>query len=95
MRFLPRDNTIYLAEDGVTEIHGEGYADQRKWWVTFLDPFDLVGMAKGRNMKNKFWETHTEGRVAAEGSGSANKGKGREDYDIVDVERNAGRLGSD
>ncbi|KAH8687655.1 RTA1 like protein-domain-containing protein [Tricladium varicosporioides] len=96
MRFLPRDNKIYLAEDGVTEIHGEGYEDQRKWWVTFLDPFDVIGMAKGRNMKSRFWETHTEGRaVAADGSGSESKGEGRPAHDIVDVERNAGRLGSD
>ncbi len=63
MRFLPRDNKIYLAEDGVTEIHGPGYQDHRNFLVTIFDPFDVVGMMKGRNMKQKFWETHGEGRV--------------------------------
>jgi len=65
MRFLPRNNKIYLAEDGVTEIQGEGYEDQRRWYVTFLDPFDVVGMMKGRNMNQRFWETHEAGRNTA------------------------------
>jgi hypothetical protein len=65
MRFLPRNNKIYLAEDGVTEIHGEGYEDKRPWYVTFLDPFDVVGMMKGRNMNQRFWETHDAGRNTA------------------------------
>jgi hypothetical protein len=70
MRFLPRNNKIYLAEDGVTEIQGEGYEDRRKWFVTFLDPFDLVGMMKGRNMNQRFWQTHDAGRneAAVEGA---------------------------
>jgi hypothetical protein len=66
MRFLPRDNTIYLSEDGVTEIQGKGYADKRNFLVTFLDPFDLYGIAKGRNLNRRFWETHQEGRVTTE-----------------------------
>lgn len=65
MRFLPRNNKIYLAEDGVTEIQGEGYEDRRPWYVTFLDPFDIVGMMKGRNMNQRFWETHEAGRNTA------------------------------
>ncbi|KAH6721433.1 RTA1 like protein-domain-containing protein [Leptodontidium sp. 2 PMI_412] len=63
MRFIPRDNTIYLAEDGVTEIQGPGYLDKRPFLVTFFDPFDISGALKGRNMNKKFWETHQEGRV--------------------------------
>ncbi|KUJ14771.1 uncharacterized protein LY89DRAFT_122084 [Mollisia scopiformis] len=62
MRFLPRDNKIYLAEGGVTEIKGPGYQDNRNFIVTMFDPFDLVGMLRGRNMNQKFWETHDEGR---------------------------------
>jgi len=62
MRFLPRDNKIYLAEDGVTEIKGPGYEDKRNFIVTMFDPFDLVGMFRGRNMNQRFWETHNEGR---------------------------------
>ena len=63
MRYLPRDNAIYLAEDGVTEIAGPGYLDSRMWIMTVLDPFDFVGMAKGKNMNKKFWETHGDARL--------------------------------
>ena len=63
MRFIPRDNTIYLAEDGVTEIKGPGYLVKRPFLVTFFDPFDIHGAIKGRNMIERFWETHEEGRV--------------------------------
>lgn len=64
MQFLPRNNKIYLAEDGVTEIHGEGYEDTRHWLMTYIDCFDLNGLRKGKNMRQNFWETHAEGRVA-------------------------------
>ncbi|KAE9369682.1 hypothetical protein N431DRAFT_380968 [Stipitochalara longipes BDJ] len=85
MRYLPRNNKIYLAEDGQTEVLGPGYEDKRRWWMTFLDPFDLWGMARGRSLQERFWETHTEGRVMTgevgiEGSrdqvGEAEKGRG-------------------
>jgi hypothetical protein len=62
MRFLPRDNKIYLAEDGVTEIKGPGYQDKRNFIVTMFDPFDLAGIVRGRNMNQRFWETHDAGR---------------------------------
>lgn len=63
MRYLPRDNTIYLAEDGITEIKGPGYEDKRHWLLTVIDPFDLGGMFQGRNMNRRFWDTHPEGRL--------------------------------
>ena len=69
MRFLPRDNRVYLAEDGVTEIHGQGYEDKRNIVLTVLDPFDLIGMCRGRNMNKRFWETHEQGRGRVEGGG--------------------------
>lgn len=62
MRFLPRDNKVYLAEDGRTEIQGPGYQDKRNFIVTIFDPFDLAGMFRGRNMNQRFWETHEVGR---------------------------------
>lgn len=63
MRFLPRNNKIFLAEDGVTEIEGAGYEDTRPKWLTFVDPFDVGGMVKGRRLKEKFWEKHDAGRA--------------------------------
>jgi hypothetical protein len=85
MRYLPEDNKIYLAEDGVTEILGPGYEDKRNFLVTFLDPFDLWGRLRGRKTLNeRFWETHGEGRVVGEPVesskdqvGEAEKGKGK------------------
>lgn len=61
MRFLPRDNKVYLAEDGHTEIKGPGYLDQRNFLVTLFDPFDLAGLFKGKDANKKFWETHEHG----------------------------------
>lgn len=67
MRFLPRDNNVYLAQDGVTEILGTGYQDKRRWYVTVLDPFDFAGVFKGRSMEKRFWETHEHGRITKDG----------------------------
>ena len=57
--YLPKSNKIYLAEDGVTEIEGPGFADKRNFFVTILDPFDVVGLIKGRD-KQKYWERQEE-----------------------------------
>lgn len=76
MRFLPRDNKIYLAEDGVTEIQGPGYEDKRNFLVTIFDPFDFAGMIKGRNMNQRFWETHDAGRRDEVMGSEVEKGKG-------------------
>src|SRR5699024_3001182 len=48
-RYLPRNNTIYLAQDGVTEVEGPGFKDPRPFWQTLVDPFDLRGLAKGQS----------------------------------------------
>ncbi|KAI9764825.1 MAG: hypothetical protein M1839_005702 [Geoglossum umbratile] len=55
-RFLPRNNKIYLAEDGVTEIEGPGYDDKRPFILTLFDPFDIAGLITGRDRKTKYWE---------------------------------------
>lgn len=54
-RYLPANPKIYLAMDGVTEIEGPGMVDQRHWLITFFDPFDVVGIIKGHDQKNRFW----------------------------------------
>ncbi|KAF5574718.1 Rtm1p [Fusarium pseudocircinatum] len=57
-RYLPKNNKIYLSPDGVTEIEGPGYKDPRKFWQTFIDPFDIQGLVTGRGRQtDKFWET--------------------------------------
>ncbi|KAL4897268.1 hypothetical protein BDV59DRAFT_209545 [Aspergillus ambiguus] len=67
MRWLPRSNKIYLAEDGVTEIEGPGYEDRRHFLLTLFDPFDVVGLIANRGKKEKYWETNRPGAVAAQG----------------------------
>ena len=55
-RFLPPNNKIYLAEDGVTEIEGPGFEDKRPFLLTLFDPFDVVGLVRGVDKKNRYWE---------------------------------------
>lgn len=58
MAYLPRFNKTYLAKDGVTELEGPGWVDNRSFFITFLDPFDIGGLITGRDKKiDKFWET--------------------------------------
>lgn len=49
MAYLPHSWKIYLSNDGVTELEGDCVMDKRPFWVTLLDPFDLVGLIKGRD----------------------------------------------
>jgi hypothetical protein len=89
MRYLPRNNKIYLDTDGITEIEGAGYEDERFWLWTVLDPFDLVGAFKGKNMHRGFWESR-------EGNGAA--GRNTNEVEAVpavveDARRNAGKMG--
>ena len=55
-RFLPPNNKIFLAEDGITEIEGPGFDDKRPFLLTLFDPFDVVGLIQGRDKKNRYWE---------------------------------------
>ncbi|KAI0876781.1 hypothetical protein GGS24DRAFT_450316 [Hypoxylon argillaceum] len=69
-RWLPQSTKLYLAKDGVTEIMGPGYKEDRGFVATLLDPFDVYGMLKGRDDATRFWdENPTTG--AGQKSGSA------------------------
>lgn len=50
-RFLPSSNKVFLAEDGVTEVMGPGYADKRNFLFTIFDPFDLIGLIRERTRR--------------------------------------------
>jgi hypothetical protein len=55
-KFLPRSNKVFLAKDGVTELRGPGWKDNRPFIVTFIDPFDLFGLFTGADKKTRFWD---------------------------------------
>lgn len=56
--YLPSDNKIYLARDGVTERQGPGWVDKRNFLLTIFDPFDIGGLIRRKDNKDKFWEEH-------------------------------------
>ncbi|KAI1080270.1 RTA1 like protein-domain-containing protein [Whalleya microplaca] len=56
-RWLPKSTKVYLARDGITEIRGPGYQQERNFLVTLVDPFDVYGMIKGRDQTTRFWDT--------------------------------------
>lgn len=56
-RYLPRDYRVYLAQDGKTELRGPGWHDHVSWWVTFVDPCEMLAALKGRKPEESpFWE---------------------------------------
>ncbi|KAF2150254.1 hypothetical protein K461DRAFT_287839 [Myriangium duriaei CBS 260.36] len=53
--YLPENFHIYLARDGVSEVVGPGWTDNRSFFVTLFDPF---GFFSNRPKDEKpFWET--------------------------------------
>ena len=71
--YLPRNNKIYLAQDGVTEIEGPGYEDRRPFLRTIIDPFDIVGLVKGRDKATRYWEEQQEMGISAADSKTTQK----------------------
>ena len=48
---------LRVAPDGQTEVMGPGWKDPRPFWQTVIDPFDVVGIMKGRDATMpRFWE---------------------------------------
>ena len=75
--YLPRSNKVYLGSDGRTARRGPGYKDTRPFLLTLFDPFDLVGLAMGKDAKTKFWEQEAEHPVVVSVTDEAEKGSGR------------------
>ncbi|EEP80582.1 conserved hypothetical protein [Uncinocarpus reesii 1704] len=55
-RYLPESYNTYLAQDGITELEGPGWKDDRPVWLTLIDPFGFVNWS-GKKEK-PFWETN-------------------------------------
>ena len=73
--FLPRKNNVYLSQNGTTEIEGPGYKDDRNIVQTILDPFDLIGLIRGKDKQTKFWEQSPQGAGVAKTEGEEGAGK--------------------
>jgi len=58
-KYLPRTITTYLGEDGV-EREGCKFKDPRSVMVQILDPFDIWGLIKGNDKKDRWWERADE-----------------------------------
>ncbi|KAI0857552.1 hypothetical protein F4860DRAFT_489161 [Xylaria cubensis] len=67
-RWLPQTTKLYLAKDGITEIMGPGYKEDRGFVATLLDPFDVYGMIKGRDQATRFWDEDAHKVDTARGS---------------------------
>lgn len=64
-KYLPADNQVYLARDGKTELQGPGWEDKRPFLLTLFDPFNIGGLIRGEDAKDRFWEK--DGIEAAHG----------------------------
>ena len=62
MHSLPQSNKVYLAKDGVTEIEGPGFKENRHWILTVIDPFDITGMIFKKNRHENYWENTGDAR---------------------------------
>lgn len=98
MRNLPKDPKVYLAEDGVTEKIGPGYEDVRFVLLAMVDPFDLIGMIRGRQMKRDFWKVEmgkeeetspTASEIVAGREHDVEMGMGASTSDAIAVEETA------
>jgi hypothetical protein len=69
-RFLPPSPTVYLGYDKL-EREAVGWVDKRSRFVTFIDPFDWVGMVTKQDNKEAFWERPDDFPVV-EKSGKSN-----------------------
>lgn len=58
-RWLPSSKKTYLAKDGVSEMQGPGYKEERNFFATLFDPFDVYGLIRGRDKKTRFWDEPT------------------------------------
>lgn len=71
MAYLPHSWKIYLSPDGLTELEGDCVMDKRPFFVTLLDPFDLVGLIRGRDRDTFRDDLMMQARAHARGETTA------------------------
>ena len=53
----------------MTEVTGPGYKQERNFFATLVDPFDIYGMIRGKDKETRFWDEDADtGAVAGAGS---------------------------
>ncbi|KAK1579627.1 uncharacterized protein LY79DRAFT_563841 [Colletotrichum navitas] len=57
-RHLPENNAVYLAQDGMTELKGPGFKDNRNWCLILMDPLDFIGLFKRTDKSMNFWQNN-------------------------------------
>ena len=55
-KYLPSNDKVYLARDGKTELQGPGWEDGRGYLLSLVDPFNIGGLIRGEDKRNRFWE---------------------------------------
>ncbi|WEW59557.1 hypothetical protein PRK78_005031 [Emydomyces testavorans] len=70
-QYLPENYNIYLAQDGVTELEGPGWKDDRPLIMTMFDPFSWC---EPKTQKQRpFWETNGYTLVTAGSNGAKDR----------------------
>ena len=59
-KFCPRDSAVYVRTDGVTEVVGPGWSDERRWYWAVLDPLGLADYFRANKKAARFWEDDVE-----------------------------------
>ena len=81
-RFLPRTRFTFVDHEGA-ERQGPGWQDNRSQWATFMDPFDLGGIFKGKPAAEKFWERSPEFPLVEQGTGGIAEVRVRDDVEAA------------
>lgn len=58
-KYFAEDSSVYLALDGVTEVMGPGWSDERRWYWAVIDPLGLAQYVRADKNEPKFWEAQS------------------------------------
>lgn len=66
-KFFSQDSSMYVQTDGVTELVGPGWSDERRWYWVLLDPLGLADYFRADKNSLKFWDVPRDGMVEENG----------------------------
>lgn len=68
-KYFPEDSSVYLATDGVSEVRGPGWSDERRWYWAVIDPLGVADWIRADKAQPKFWEIQPADESARGGVG--------------------------